>query len=86
MKLVVIKSMTCPSCFIMMDIIEKIKQTKDLDIEIYDYDFDKTIASAFMPGSVLPVIIFLDENDNELERLIGEHDYEELLSLINKYE
>ena len=46
---------------------------------------DNLEVSKYNVGNVLPVVIFLDKDDNELERLVGEQKESKLVELINKY-
>ena len=57
----------------------------DLDITELDYDMNSEEVKKYNPGKVLPVVIFLDKNDNELERLIGEQKEDILRNPIDKY-
>lgn len=81
MKIVKIGSMTCMSCIIMNNIINKIKNNYDIIVEEYDYDFDDI--EKYKVGKTLPVIIFYN-NDKEIKRLEGEHSYEEIEGIINE--
>ena len=63
-----------------------ISDYKDLDITNLDYDMDNLEVSKYNAGKILPIVIFLDKNGNELERLIGEKSEEELRGMIDKYE
>ena len=49
-----------------------------------DIDFDEE-SSKYNVGEKLPVFILLDNNDNELERLVGEHKTEELINIVKKH-
>lgn len=83
MKIVKINSIACPSCIIMNEIFNKIKDKyKDkFTYEEIDYDFDDY---DYEVGNILPVFIFMDE-DKELDRLIGEVSLEEFDNTIKKY-
>ena len=83
MKIVKISSMTCTSCIIMNNIINKLKNNYDLDIEEIDYDFDDI--EEYNIGKILPVII-LYKNNKEIKRIEGEHSYEELERIIKNEE
>lgn len=63
-----------------------ISDYKDLDITNLDYDMDNLEVSKYNAGKILPIVIFLDKNGNELERLIGEKSEEELRRKIDEYE
>ena len=83
MKIVKINSLACPSCIIMNEVFNKIKEKyKDkLEYEEIDYDFDDY---DYEVGKTLPVFIFLD-NNKELDRLVGEVSFEKFEETIKKY-
>ena len=84
MKIKVISAVWCPSCLVMNKMWKKFKEEHpDIQIEKYDYDFDEDIVEKYNVGKKLPVTIFFDENDNELNRLEGEITYEEVIQNIN---
>ena len=62
MKIVKISSLGCPSCIIMNNVINKVRNEYDIDIKELDYDFDDV--EKYNPGKILPVLIFY-KNDNE---------------------
>ena len=79
MKIIKISSIACSSCIIVDNVLHKILENYDIEIKEYDYDFDEI---PYEVGNILPVLIFEDENGNELSRLIGEVSYEEIESKI----
>ncbi len=79
MKIVKISSLGCPSCIIMNNIINKIKNDYIFEIEELDYDFDEI--EGFNPGKILPVLIFF-KNNKEIARLCGEHKKEEIINIL----
>lgn len=83
MRIVKINSMTCTSCIIMNNIMNKIKDNYDVEIQNVDYDFDDI--SKYNVGKILPVIIFYN-GDKEIKRLEGEHSYNEIERIINDEE
>lgn len=83
MKIVKIGSMTCTSCIIMNNIINKIKNNYSIEVEELDYDFDDI--EKYNVGKILPIIIFYN-GDNEIKRLEGEHSYNEIEGIINNEE
>lgn len=85
MKIIKIGAVWCPGCLVMRKVWNNILKDKDLDIVELDYDMDNEKVSNYNVGRVLPVIIFLDDNGNELDRLIGEQKEEDILRLLNKY-
>lgn len=86
MKIIKISALWCPSCIIVNNIFNKIKNEYNLNIVEYDYDLDEEIVSEYNVGKKLPVIIACDDNDNELDRIIGEKTKEEFIDFIEKYE
>ena len=52
--------------------------------EIED-EYDNIRIYKYEVGNVLPVIVFLDKNGKELERLIGEQKESKLIEIIDKY-
>lgn len=85
MKIIKIGAIWCPGCLVMKKIWNNITKDNELDILELDYDMDNNEVSKYNVGNVLPVVIFLDNDNNELERLIGEQKESKLLELINKY-
>ena len=86
MKIVKIGAIWCPGCLVMKKVWKNILDTYDnLDIRELDYDMDSQEVNKYNPGKVLPVVIFLDNNEVELERLVGEQKDDTLRSIIDKY-
>lgn len=85
MKIIKIGAIWCPGCLVMNKIWNNICKNYDLDITTLDYDMDSDEVNKYNAGNVLPVIIFCDDNDNELERLIGEQKESKLIEVIDKY-
>ena len=85
MKIVRFGAVWCPGCLIMRPIWNKIENDYNIETNNYDYDMDNDLAEKFKVGRVLPVAIFLDEDDNELERLVGEVKEKEIIETISKY-
>lgn len=87
MKIVKIGAVWCPGCLVMNKVWNEIRKNyPDRLIEELDYDMDSMEVGKYNPGKVLPVIIFLDNNNVEIDRLIGEKKYDEISELIEKYE
>ena len=82
MRVLKISSVWCPSCLIMNNVINKIKDKYNLSIISYDYDMDENIVKNYNIGSILPVLIFMDDNNNEIMRIIGEKSTKELEKIL----
>ncbi|MBE6153271.1 MAG: thioredoxin family protein [Firmicutes bacterium] len=85
MKILKFGAIWCPGCLSMSKIWNDIVSNNDIEIEDYDIDFDEDICENYEIGDILPVYIFMDKDNNELERLIGEQKKEFLLSKIDQY-
>ena len=87
MKIIKIGAIWCPGCLVMKKVWKNINASYDnLLVEELDYDMDSDEVSKYNPGKVLPVVIFLDKDGNELERLVGEQTEKTLCDRIDKYE
>ncbi len=86
MKIIKISAIWCPGCLVMKKIWKNITNDyHNLEIIELDYDMNSEEVKKYNPGKVLPVVIFLDDNNNELERLIGEQKETTLRNYIDKY-
>ena len=86
MKIIKIGAVWCPGCLVMKKVWKNICNDYDLDITELDLDMDTLETNKYNPGKVLPIVIFLDDNGNELERLVGEQSEDKLRGVIDKYE
>lgn len=84
MKVLKISSVWCPSCLIMNNVINKIKDKYNLEITSYDYDMDEEIVKNYNVGNILPVLIFLDDKNNEIKRIVGEKSTKELENILKE--
>lgn len=85
MKIIKISAMWCPSCILMNNIFTKLKKEyPSVEFLEYDYDMDEEIVQKYNPGKVLPVIIFV--TDKEVERIKGEHSYQEISEIMKRYQ
>ena len=86
MKIIKIGAIWCPGCLVMKRVWKNIiTNYPELDITEYDLDMAKEEVVKYNPGKTLPIVIFLDEDGLELERIVGEVKEEELIERINKY-
>ena len=84
MKIVKIGALWCPGCLVMKKVWKNITENYDLNIVDLDYDMDSDEVNKYNVGKILPVVIFLDNEGNELERLIGEQKETKLLEVIER--
>lgn len=83
MKVLKIGAVWCSGCMIMKPLWEEIeKENPWLKTEYYDYDESDEIAEKYNINDRLPVFIFLDKDENEILRLMGEKSKEEILKII----
>ena len=82
MKIIKIGAMWCPACLIMNKRLKEIEINYDIEIINYDYDLDEDIVNQYNVGEVLPELIFVDENNQEIKRLIGEQTIDNIVSVI----
>lgn len=82
MKIIKIGAMWCPACLIMNKRLKQIKDVTGIEIISYDYDLDEDIVKKYNVGQVLPELIFLNKDNQEINRLIGEQDSGKILDMI----
>ncbi len=82
MQIIKFSSLWCPACLIMNSRYNKIANTYHIPITDYDYDMDTDKVEEYHIGNILPEIILLDENNQEIERIIGELSEKKLNALI----
>ena len=85
MKIIKIGAIWCPGCLVKKKVLNNILKDYVLDITELDYDMDSEEVGKYDVGKILPVVIFVDNNGNELERLVGEQKESKLIQLIERY-
>jgi len=86
LKIINFGAIWCPACLVMSSRWKKIKELyPNLVIENYDFDMDVDEKEKYNIGKVLPVIIFLNNQNEEMERLVGEQSVDKLKEIIEKY-
>lgn len=86
MKIIKIGAIWCPGCLVMKKIWSKIfNDYPSLEVVELDYDMDNEEVLKYNPGKVLPVVIILSEDGNEIERIIGEMSENTLREKISDY-
>lgn len=85
MKILKFSAIWCSGCIIMKKIMKEIEQEyPNIEIESYDYDMDEDMVEKYNIGEIIPVLVFLDENENEIGRLIGEKTKKEIIKEIER--
>ncbi len=83
MKILKFGAIWCPSCLIMNNTINKLKKNyPNLELVNYDYDMEEQLVNKYNIGSILPVLIFVNEDGEEINRVIGEKSEKELTKII----
>lgn len=85
MKIIKIGAIWCPGCLVMNKIWNKLDSDSELEVLSLDYDMDSEEVAKYDVGKILPLIIFVDKDGNELERLVGEQTENKIWEVINKY-
>ena len=82
MKIIKITAMWCPSCLIMNSMIDDIISECNATMESFDFDMDQEKVDEYHVDKILPVLIKVDENGNEIDRIVGEHTSKEIKEFI----
>ena len=82
MKIIKITASWCPSCLIMNGMIDDIISKYNLEMISLDFDLDQSEVAKYNVGTMLPVLIKLDANDNEISRIKGEKSEKEIEEFI----
>lgn len=77
MKVIKISAIWCGACLIMNKHWNHLQNDYSFDAVELDYDMDEEEVKKYNPGNVLPVFIYMD-NDEEVARYVGEVTYENL--------
>lgn len=85
MKIIKIGAIWCPGCLIMKKVWKNILSDYTLQVEEFDLDMNSEEVKKYNPGNVLPIVIFLSNDGNEICRLIGEQKESVLREYIEKY-
>ena len=84
MKVIKIGASWCSGCVIMRKRWEEIEKTRKINSEYYDFDiYEDMLKEKYNIGDKLPIFIFLDDNDKEVKRLIGEPSVMEILNVLD---
>lgn len=83
-ELLVISAVWCPSCLVLNKHLNKIEKDFDIKISKLDFDLDEEEVSKYNVGEKLPVLILLDKEGNEINRTIGEKNYNDIVLFIKE--
>lgn len=82
MKIIKINAMWCPACLISKNIWDSLeKEYPNHEYINLDFDLDEDIVSKYNIGDILPVVI-LEQDNQEIKRIIGEKTKKEILDSI----
>lgn len=87
MKIIKVGAVWCPGCIIMRPRMAEIEEAYPEVSSLY-YDFDEHedfLVDTYHIKDTLPVFIFLDQNEKEITRLIGEVSRNEIIKTIETY-
>ena len=82
MKIIKITASWCPSCLIMNQVIDDIVSKYNLEMIGLDFDLDQDEVEKYNVDTILPVLIKMDDNNNEISRIKGEHSKKEIEAFI----
>lgn len=83
MNVILINAVWCGSCIIMKNRWNEIEKEYNINLTRLDYDFDEDEVKKYDVGTLLPVSIFLNNNNKEIYRLNGEKKKEEIIKVID---
>ncbi len=85
MKILKFNAIWCSGCLVMKKTMKEIEELyPNIEIESYDYDMDTEQVQKWNIGEIIPVLVFVDENYNEISRLIGEKTKKEIIKEIER--
>jgi thiol-disulfide isomerase/thioredoxin len=80
-KIVKIGAIWCGGCLVMNKVWKKFNKEYNVSSIELDYDMDELEVSKYNPGSILPVFIVY-QGEDEVLRLTGEYKYDDFVSKI----
>ena len=84
MKILKFGAVWCPACLIMRSRWKQIEEEFNIETNEYDYDIDTDLVEKYNIGKVLPVVIILDEDEKEIDRIVGEVSTQKIKEIIEK--
>ena len=84
MKVIKIGASWCSGCIIMKKRWEEIEKIRTFDSQYYDFDiYEDMLKEKYNIGDKLPIFIFLNKDNNEIKRLIGEPSVDDILQVLD---
>lgn len=83
MEVIKINALWCSACIIMNKRWNNVNKKYNIETFSLDYDFDNEEVSKYNPGKILPVFIFIKDNQ-EVQRITGEKKEQELIEIIEQ--
>lgn len=84
MKMILITALWCPSCLLMRPLYSELTKLYGITLEEVDYDENPLLINKYTVGKILPVAIFIHEEE-PLFRIIGEKSRKQILQILKPY-
>lgn len=85
MKVLKFNAIWCSACLVMKKIFKHVENMHpELEFITYDYDNDEDMVEKYNIGTTIPVLVFIDENEQEVGRIVGEKSYQEIEEYISE--
>lgn len=83
MKVLKFNAIWCSACLVMKKVYKQIfEEYPEFKVISYDYDIDEEMVDKYQIGTTIPVLIFLDNQENEIIRITGEKTYDHIKEII----
>lgn len=83
-KIILFTAIWCPSCLIMRPRYQALVTAFDYRLEEVDFDDNSHLVKAYNIGKTLPVAIIIDDQLQEIKRIIGEVSPKKLQELLKQ--
>lgn len=83
MKVLKFNAIWCSACLVMKKVYKQVfDKYSNFEVITYDYDIDEEMVEKYEIGTTIPVLIFLDEEEKEITRIVGEKSLEYIENII----
>lgn len=83
MKVLKFNAIWCSACLVMKKTYNRIfDEYNDFEVITYDYDIDTDMVEKYDIGTTIPVLVFLNNRDEEITRVVGEKNYDYIKNVI----